>query len=210
MTRIDGVAGILLAGGLSRRMGGGDKCLRPLGGRTILAHILEAVAPQLDLLALNANGDPRRFSDYGLPVIPDTISGNVGPLAGVLAGMEWVAEHFPDYPWVVSVPTDAPFLPGDLVGRLISVVSREGSDMACAASGGRRHPVCGLWPVRLRGALQKAVAVEEIRKVDEWTGRYSLSTVEFSTSPYDPFFNTNRPEDLSQAEILLSQIRPNA
>jgi molybdopterin-guanine dinucleotide biosynthesis protein A len=207
LAKVDGVAGILLAGGLSRRMGGGDKCLRKLGEQTILARIVETVSPQIDVLALNANGDPGRFSSYGLPVVPDTVAGNVGPLAGVLAGLEWVAKHYPECPWVVTVPTDAPFLPEDLVAKLASVVSAEGSDMACAASGGRHHPVCGLWPVRLCDALRDAITAEEIRQVDRWTGRYSLSTVEFSTSPYDPFFNTNRPEDLSQAEILLSQIQ---
>jgi len=210
LAKVDGVAGILLAGGLSRRMGGGDKCLRTLGEQTILARIVGTVSSQLDIVALNANGDPGRFSSYGLPVVPDTVTGNVGPLAGVLAGLEWAAEHYPKCPWVVTVPTDAPFLPEDLVERLVSAVSVEGSDMACAASGGRHHPVCGIWPVRLRDALRDAVIAEEIRKVDRWTGRYSLSTVEFSTSPYDPFFNTNRPEDLSQAEILLSQIRATA
>ena len=201
----DGVAGILLAGGLSRRMGGGDKCLRLLGGRTILSRIVEAVTPQVDVLALNANGAPGRFADFGLPVIADTVTGNVGPLAGVLTGMEWAAAHRPDCAWIATVPTDAPFLPSGLVGRLTAAVSESGSDMGCAASGGRSHPVCGLWPVHLRGALRAAVVEEGIRKVDVWTGRYGLSIVEFSIEPYDPFFNTNRPEDLSQAEAMLSR-----
>ena len=205
MTDVDGIAGILLAGGLSRRMGGGDKCLRILGGTTILARIVETVAPQVDVMALNANGDPGRFSAFGLPVVADTVAGNVGPLAGVLTGMEWVAKHYPDVPWVVTVPTDAPFLPNDLVCRMLQTASEEGRDMACAKSGGRHHPVCGVWPVRLREALRAAITVEDIRKVDDWTDRYDLSVVEFSASSYDPFFNTNRPEDLLQAETLLSQ-----
>ena len=191
-------------------MGGGDKCLRLLGGNPILSRIVDTIEPQVDILALNANGDPARFAAFGLPIVADSIAGNVGPLAGVLAGMEWAAEHHPAMPWIATVPTDAPFLPRDLVSRMRRAVALEGADMACAASAGRHHPVCGLWPVRLREALREAITVEGIRKVDEWTGRYSLSTVAFSTSPYDPFFNTNRPEDLSQAETLLSQIRCNA
>lgn len=186
-------------------MGGGDKCLRELGGKTILSRIVSVVAPQVGVLALNANGDPARFASYGLPVFPDTVSGSAGPLAGVLAGMEWAAEHHPDRPWVATVPTDAPFLPDDLIARMLSAVAEEGTDMACAASGGRTHPVCGLWPARLRDALRRAMLDEDIRKVDIWTGRYGLSVIDFPTVPRDPFFNTNRPEDLVRAESFLSQ-----
>lgn len=200
-----GIAGVLLAGGLSRRMGGGDKCLRLLGGRTILSRVIEIVRPQVDALALNANGDPARFEPLELPVIADSVAGNAGPLAGVLAGMDWAAACYPECEWLATVPTDAPFLPGDLVARMRDAVAAEGTDMACAASNGRNHPVCGLWPVRLREALRNAMVVDEIRKVDKWTGRYSLSVIEFSSSPVDPFFNTNRPEDLAQAETFLSQ-----
>jgi molybdopterin-guanine dinucleotide biosynthesis protein A len=139
-----------------------------------------------------------------LPVVADTIEGNAGPLAGVLAGMEWAAKHYPNCPWVMTVPTDAPFLPNDLVSRMRGAVAEERSDLACAASGDRTNPVCGLWPVRLREALREAMTAEDIRKVDVWTGRYSLSIIEFSTDPFDPFFNTNRPEDLVRAESLLS------
>lgn len=210
MTRAEaaaGVVGVLLSGGQARRMGGGDKCLRALGGRTILSRIVAAVAPQVDVLALNANGDPARFDAFGLPVVADTVPGNAGPLAGVLAGMEWATTRYPDHPWIATAPTDAPFLPDDLVVRMRRAVSEEGADLACAASDGRTHPVCGLWPVRLRKALREALVGEDIRKVDVWTGRYGLSVVDFATDPVDPFFNTNRPEDLAQAEALLSQHR---
>lgn len=200
----EGVVGILLAGGLARRMGGGDKCLRLLGGQTILSRIIAIISPQVELLALNANGDPDRFASYGLPVVPDTIEGSAGPLAGVLAGMDWAAKYHPDCPWVMTAPTDAPFLPKSLVVRMRRAVSEEGAEMACAASGGRTNPVCGLWPVRLREALRYAMTEEDIRKVDVWTGRYSLSVIEFPTEPFDPFFNTNRPEDLVRAESFLS------
>ena len=197
------VVGLLLAGGQSRRMGGGDKCLRPLGGRPILAHIIERVRPQVRHLLLNANGDPARFRDFGLPVAGDSVAGYAGPLAGVLAGLDWAAAAAPDCRFVASVPTDAPFLPSDLVRRLMAGLEAEGADMACAASGGRHHPVAGLWPVDLREDLRHAMTVEDIRKVDVWTGRYKLAVVDFPTEPVDPFFNTNRPEDLETAERLL-------
>lgn len=199
----EAVVGVLLAGGLARRMGGGDKCLRPLGGRPILAHIVERLQPQVADLVLNANGDPARFADFGLPVAGDTIEGYAGPLAGVLTGMEWVRCHRPDCAWVASVPTDAPFLPRDLVAAMMAAIAREGAEMACATSGGRAHPVVGLWPVRLADALRQAMVEEELRKVDLWTARYRIVHVEFATDPVDPFFNTNRPDDLAVAEALL-------
>jgi molybdopterin-guanine dinucleotide biosynthesis protein A len=199
----DGIAGVLLAGGLSRRMGGGDKCLRPIGGRTILEHIVERVRPQVAPLVLNANGDPSRFDAFGLPVVGDTVEGFAGPLAGVLSGLEWVHKNAPECGWLASFPTDSPFLPLDLVKRLADAVARTGADLACAASGGRAHPVIGLWPVRLAGDLRRAMVEEDIRKVDAWTGRYRLEQVSFPVEPFDPFFNTNRPEDLEAAEALM-------
>jgi molybdopterin-guanine dinucleotide biosynthesis protein A len=199
----DAVVGVLLAGGLARRMGGGDKCLRLLGGRSILAHIVERVRPQVTDLVLNANGDPARFAEFGLPVAGDTVEGYAGPLAGVLAGMDWTRRNRPDCAWVVSVPTDAPFVPRDLVRTMMAAVEGQGADMACATSGGRAHPVVGLWPVRLADALRRAMVEEELRKVDIWTARYRLAHVPFPAEPVDPFFNTNRPEDLAAAEDLL-------
>ena len=200
----DGVAGVLLAGGLSRRMGGGDKCLRLLGGRTILSRVIECASEQVAELALNANGDRVRFKDYGLPVIPDVIEGYAGPLAGVLTGLEWVAREWPDCNWVASFPTDAPFAPNDLVARLQCAIKAEGADIACASSNGRTHPVVGLWPVALRGALRRAMVEDGVRKVDAWTADYKMAYVEYSIEPFDPFFNTNRPEDLDAAESILA------
>jgi molybdenum cofactor guanylyltransferase len=199
------VVGVLLAGGLARRMGGGDKPLRMIAGRSLLELVIERMRPQLSALVLNANGDPERFAAYGLPVVADSVADNPGPLAGVLAGLDWTAAHRPDCPLVVSVATDAPFLPGDLVARLARAMAAEGADLACAASGGQVHPVIGLWPVRLRDALRGALVTEGIRKVDVWTARYRLATVEFPTTPTDPFFNANRPEDLEQAAALLEK-----
>ena len=197
------VVGVLLAGGQARRMGGGDKCLRPLGGRTILAHVIERARPQVAALVLNANGDAARFADFGLPVAPDVIEGFAGPLAGVLTGMEWARAHRPDCPWIATIATDTPFFPTSLVGRLLGAVEREGADLACAASNGRAHPVFGLWPVRLAHDLRAAMVDERIRKVDVWTARHRLAEVPFPADAIDPFFNTNRPEDLTEAERLL-------
>jgi molybdopterin-guanine dinucleotide biosynthesis protein A len=199
------VIGLLLAGGQSRRMGGGDKCLRLLGGDTILARVVARVRPQVRRVVLNANGDPARFAAYALPVIADSVAGFAGPLAGVLAGLDWAAVNMPDCPWVASVPTDAPFLPADLVARLLAGVDERHADMACAASGGQHHPVVGLWPVRLRADLRRALTAEDVRKVDVWTGRYRLAVVDFPIGGVDPFFNTNRPEDLAAAERLLAR-----
>lgn len=200
----DQIAGVLLAGGQSRRMGGGDKCLRMLGERTILDHILARVRPQVSALVLNANGDPQRFAAQSLPVMADTIEGFAGPLAGVLAGLDWAAEHAPDCQWVASFATDAPFQPTDLVARLLDAVRSQGADLACAASGGRHHPVFGLWPVRLRDDLRTAMLDEDMRKVDLWTARYRLAVAEFDGARVDPFFNANRPEDLEKAAELLA------
>jgi molybdopterin-guanine dinucleotide biosynthesis protein A len=198
------IAGVLLAGGLARRMGGGDKPLRMIGGRKLLELVIERMRPQVAALVLNANGDPARFAAYGLPVIADSVADNPGPLAGVLAGLDWAADNRPDCSMVVSVATDAPFLPRDLVSRLYAQMIAEGADLACAASGGQAHPVIGLWPVRLRDELRHALADEGIRKVDVWTARYRLATVPFSDQPIDPFFNANQPQDLERAEALLS------
>jgi len=196
------IAGVVLAGGLSRRMGGGDKCLRLLRGRPILAHIVERARGQVTDLALNANGDPARFAEFGLPVIADGIAGFAGPLAGVLAGLDWAAARVPGCSHVASFAGDAPFLPLDLVARLEAAIARGGHDLACAASGGQVHPVFGLWPVALREDLRRAVIEEQVRKVDIWTARHRLAVVDFPAAPVDPFFNANRPDDLAEAERL--------
>ena len=204
------IVGVLLAGGQSRRMGGGDKALRPLAGRSLLDHVRARLGPQVAALVLNANGDPSRFARFALPVMADSIPGFPGPLAGILAGLDWTARNRPDCPFVVSVPTDAPFLPRDLVARLVAGLEAEGAELACAASGGQPHPVVGLWPVRLREELRLALVGEEIRKVDVWTGRYRVATVDFPVEApglgpgIDPVFTANRPEDLDRAAALIA------
>ncbi len=202
------VVGVLLAGGLSRRMGGADKMLRRIGGETILSRVVARVTPQVRCLLLNANGDPERFADFGLPVTADSIAGHAGPLAGVLTGMEWAVTHASDCPWILTAPTDAPFLPRDLVEQMLAAVDAQAAEMACAASGGRSHPVCGLWPVRLAGDLRRAMSEEGIRKVDAWTARYRQAVVDWPTDPVDPFFNANTPEDIAEAERLLRGTAP--
>lgn len=198
------IVGLLLAGGLARRMGGGDKGLRLLGGKPLLAHVIERLRPQVTALVLNANGDPARLAQFGLTVVADSVPGFAGPLAGILAGLDWVAANHPECAFVVSAATDAPFLPRDLVERLAVARETAGADLACAASSGQAHPVIGLWPVALREDLRRALAIEELHKVDVWTARHRLVTVSFPDSPIDPFFNANRLEDLDTAERLLA------
>ena len=200
----DAVVGVLLAGGRSKRMGGGDKFLRPLAGRPLIARVLERARPQVDAMIVNAGGDPSRFDAYGLPVVADVIEDFAGPLAGILTGLEWAATHRPDAAWLASFASDAPFVPEDLVEAMRAAVVAEGADLACAASGGRTHPVCGLWPLGLKDALRRAMVDEDMRKIDLWTARYRIVHVDFPIVGIDPFFNVNRPEDLAEAEELLA------
>ena len=201
------IVAVLLAGGLARRMGGGDKCLREVAGRPLLSRVIERILPQVDHVVLNANGDPERFSEFGLPVIADVVEGNAGPLAGILTGLDWAARHVTECEWVVSVPTDAPFLPMDYVARMMAAIQDEDAELACASTNGRTHPVAGLWALRLMLELRSALIDEDIRKIDQWTVRYRLADVEFSSEPIDPFFNANRPEDLKAAEVILAHQR---
>ncbi len=207
MTGSPSILGVILAGGQARRLGGGDKALHNVGGRPLLAHAIERLEPQVSRIALNANGDPARFAAFGLPVVADTVDGFAGPLAGVLAGLDWAAENARDCEWVVTVATDAPFFPEDLVARLVAVTESEGADLACAETGGRTHPVFGLWPVGLREDLRHALVEEDIRKVDLWTARHRLAVVSFPVPVVDPFFNINHPEDVVAAERIFTSLK---
>jgi molybdopterin-guanine dinucleotide biosynthesis protein A len=197
--------GLILAGGQARRMGGGDKALIEIGGRTILARVLDTLRPQTSGLALNANGDPARFAPFGLPVLPDDMEDFAGPLAGILAGLDHLAKTLPQIEWMVSVPGDCPFLPRDLVARLHDVREREGKPLACAKSGDWRHPVVGLWPVSLREDLRKALREENLRKIEVWTARHGIAIAEWPDTPVDPFFNVNTPEDRARAEGIATR-----
>jgi molybdenum cofactor guanylyltransferase len=197
------IAGIVLAGGQSRRMGGGDKALRLLAGKPLIGHAIARAQPQVAALAISANGDPARFHVFGLPVLADSVPGQVGPLAGILAGLDWAAA-LNGISHVASFACDAPFFPLDLVARLADELERSGARLACAASGGRVHPVFGLWPLDIRDELRRALADEGLRKVDGWTARFPLATVEFAVGTADPFLNVNHPVDLAKAESLLA------
>lgn len=201
------VVGAILAGGLARRMGGGDKGLIRLGNRAILKHVIERLEPQVNALILNANGDARRFVDLGLPVVPDSVAGLPGPLAGVLAALEWTLARREETRFVVTAAGDSPFLPRDLVMRLMAAMTAEGADLAVAASGGRTHPVFGLWPVAAAAALRRAIVEEDIRKVDRFSARYRVATATFDEEAFDPFFNINAPDDLEEAERLWMRSR---
>ncbi|HEV2956352.1 MAG TPA: molybdenum cofactor guanylyltransferase MobA [Xanthobacteraceae bacterium] len=192
--------GLVLAGGLARRMGGGDKGLIRIGDATIIERALARLGPQCAGMVINANGDPARLARFGLPVVADDIEGFAGPLAGILVGLDWLAANAPGIGWLASVPGDCPFLPRDLVRRLHAARAAAGVPLACAKSGEWRHPVVGLWPVDLRADLRRAVVAEGLRKIEVWTARHGAALAEWPAEPVDPFFNVNTPEDAAQAQ----------
>ena len=201
--------GVLFAGGQSRRMGGGDKSLQALGGRSMIAHAIDTLAAQVDALIINANGDAARFAAFGLPVVPDRDADFAGPLAGLLAGMMWTRAHCPAARHVMTAACDTPFFPADIAARLSAAAGAADADIAIAASGGQGHFVFGLWPVALADDLEAYLA-EGRRKVQDWIARYAHVTVDFlpveiGGASVDPFFNINTPEDLAQAEALLAK-----
>jgi molybdenum cofactor guanylyltransferase len=204
------IVGVMLSGGQSRRMGGGDKALRDLCGQPMLAHVIQRLRPQVGPMVINANGDPMRFAAFGLPVAPDTIDGFVGPLAGVLAGMLWAKTHAPAARWIATVSTDAPFLPENLVDRLRQSLTNQPNAIAIAQSGGEVHPVIGLWPLDHAEDLEQALR-DGVRKVLAWTDRHGTVPVEFpfqscAGTSVDPFFNANHPDELEEARRLLALV----
>ncbi len=197
--------GVILAGGQARRMGGGDKGLLTLGGIPILQRVIDRLQPQVADLALNANGEAARFEQFGLPVIPDSIAGFAGPLAGVLAGLDWAAQQGAEQ--IVTAAADTPFFPCDLVPQLLLAAERAETTIALAATphatrGCMRHPTFGLWPVALRDDLRKALE-NGLRKVVIWTETHQATEAIFPDTPFDPFFNVNTPEDLALAESMI-------
>jgi molybdopterin-guanine dinucleotide biosynthesis protein A len=206
------IAGVILAGGQSRRMGGGDKGLLEVSGRPMLAHVIERLAPQVTGLVINANGDPGRFAPFGLPVVADTVEGFVGPLAGVLAGMRWAAANAPDARWIATAAGDAPLLPRDLVARLREAADTRPGAIALAQSRGELHPVIGLWPVALADDLEGQLA-GGVRKVLHWTDRHGTIAVPFpmtriGDTDMDPFFNANTPQELYALRAALAEAAP--
>ena len=199
---IPSTLGLVLAGGLARRMGGGDKARIKIGGLTILQRVLDCIAPQCSDVIINANGDPARFADTGLPVVADSVPDFAGPLAGILAGLDWAAVHAAQTEWLLSVPGDCPFLPKDLVARLHEARLAAGTPLACARSGDWRHPVVALWPVALRDDLRRALIDEDLHKIEIWTARHGVAIATWPAEPLDPFFNVNTPEDAALAEQI--------
>jgi molybdenum cofactor guanylyltransferase len=197
--------GVVLAGGLARRMGGDDKTRIKIGGQTILQRVLARLRPQCSGMILNANADAARFAETGLPVVADSLPDYPGPLAGILAGLDWATEHAPDITWIASVPNDCPFLPRDLVARLHQARIEAGAALACARSGEWRHPVIALWPLALRQALRSALTRENVHKVDQWTARFNVGIADWPTEPVDPFFNVNTPEQAAEAARLAAR-----
>ena len=200
--------GVILAGGLARRMGGGDKGMLSLGGQPILKHVVDRLEPQVEALALNANGDPARFASFGLPVLADSIDGFVGPLAGVLAGLDWAAEQGADT--IVTAAADTPFFPCDLVPRLVMAADSMTNPLVLAATSDPkrrrvRHPTFGLWPVSLRDDLRAAL-IGGLRKVVVWTEQHNGREALFESDRIDPFFNVNTPEDLIAAQSALEAV----
>jgi molybdopterin-guanine dinucleotide biosynthesis protein A len=195
----------VLAGGLARRMGGGDKARIKIGSASILQRVLACLSPQCSRVIINANGDATRFADTGLPVVADSVPDFAGPLAGILAGLDWAAQNTPNLEWLVSVPGDCPFLPKDLVTRLHEARDTANVRLACARSGEWRHPVVGLWPIKLREDLRHALVDENLHKIELWTARHGIAIAAWPTTPIDPFFNVNTPKDVAQAEAIAAK-----
>lgn len=195
--------GVILAGGQATRMGGGDKAMVPLKGRRVMDFVMERFVPQVDQCVINANGDPVRFAEFALPVVADSIDGFQGPLAGVLAGLDWAASRGAEH--IVTVAADTPYLPQDLVPQLLLASELQGQPIALAATveSGKtwRHPTFGLWPVALRDDLRAALDVG-VRKVVAWADQHGVADAVFPTEPFDPFFNINTPADLAQAGAM--------
>lgn len=195
--------GLILAGGLARRMGGVDKPLIEVEGRTLLDRVVERLRPQADTILLNVNGATERYAPFGLPLVPDVVEGYAGPLVGVLTGLEWMRANAPDRRWLLTVAADTPLFPDDLAARMLAAAMREGAALACARTGEQSHPVFGLWSVELLDDLRRAVVDEGARRIDAWTARHTLATVEWSATPHDPFFNVNTPEDVIRLRLIL-------
>lgn len=205
----ENMVGVVLAGGLSRRMGGGDKCMIPIAGKPMLRHAIERLTPQVGEVVINANGDPGRFSAFELSVVPDTIEGFAGPLAGVLAGLLWARQNRPHATHVVSAAGDTPFFPKHLAERFADAAASEVPTIALAESGGKVHPVFGVWPIALADDLDHWLRTAETRKVLVFVDLFASVRVPFDGTPtpggLDPFFNANSPEDIETAEAALRE-----
>lgn len=198
--------GIILAGGAATRMGGGDKGERTIGGVPIIERVLTTLSQQCNAILLSANGEPSRFARLGIPVVGDKIEGRLGPLAGILSGLDETAARFPAARFAVTVPADAPFLPSDLVARLADQRVADRAAIVCAASGGRWHHATSLWAIDVRNDLRSALLEEGMRKMSAFVARHPVAHVAWPCEPVDPFFNVNTPEDLARAEQMLQAL----
>jgi len=207
MSTSESVVGVILAGGLARRMGGGDKCLLPLAGKTLLQRTIERAQPQVSSLLLNANGNSLRFARTRLPVVPDLYPDNLGPLAGVHAGLRWMQTDNPDAEWLASFASDTPFFPTDLVVRLFDAVTRQHAQLAVATSKNRAHPIFALWHASLTGKIEQQLQAGEIPRLQDWIKQQKVVEVDFAAEAYDPFFNINIPQDLYAAEPLVALVK---
>lgn len=207
MSEPQSVVGIILAGGLAKRMGGGDKCLLPLAGKTLLQRTVERAQPQVGTLLLNANGNSLRFARTRLPVVADVYPGNLGPLAGIHAGLSWMKAANPEAEWLASFASDTPFFPNDLVASLFEAVTSQGAQLAVATSKNRAHPVFALWHASLIGKIEQQLQTGDMPRLQDWIKQQKVVEVDFPVEAYDPFFNINIPQDLYAAEPLAALVK---
>jgi molybdenum cofactor guanylyltransferase len=201
---IPSTGAIILAGGRATRMAGADKASQMLGGKPLIAHVLAALKPQCGALVINANGDAARFAALGVRIVPDDVPGFAGPLAGILAGLDYLAARYPDLNYAVSAATDTPFLPADLVAKLDAARIAAKAEIAIARSDNIVHPTFALWPLNLRADLREAIVDEDLHRVTTFFSRYRCAYADWSAEPFDPFFNVNTPDDLRIAEQILA------
>ncbi len=205
MNASESVVGIILAGGLARRMGGGDKCLLPLAGKTLLQRTIDRASPQVNQLLLNANGNSLRFARTRLPVIPDVFANNMGPLAGIHAGLSWMQTNAPKAEWLVSFASDTPFFPENLTETLLNAA--ESSRLVSATSKQKLHPVFALWHISLKPEIEAVLQTGEAPRLLDWMKAQGALEVDFPADAYDPFFNINTPQDLYAAEPIAALVK---
>lgn len=194
--------GVILAGGQSRRMGGRDKAVMEIFGEPMIAHVARRLAGQCKTVVISANGDASRFDFLNMPVVSDGFSGHRGPLAGILAALDWMTEACPAAQWLASIAVDTPFFPGDFVAKLHEERRKKSSLLAMASSGGRKHPVDALWIATLRSDLRNTLSSGDIGKVGSWMAHHDAAVASWSTDPFDPFMNINTPDELEAARAL--------